>query len=926
MAKRPSSTHGQSRNRRRDPPPENGSEPLEVGVRRRFEDQLDADLSGVRIRSSGAGLGLAGYRAVTVGDEIRFPAGQYDPQSAAGSELLAHELTHVVQQRRGGPTTSTRPGPASEREARSLAPGLAAGQPAAVHQATAVGPAADLAHYRTQSPTEQHIQRLSPVQLEADIIDIEDFLATQTHSTAETNALHQALDRLHARREELATQDVSRRQPISSRSTTQAPSNSTSNNGSSPSLSLPGPDFSSPAELSAQADRLTLTELEAEVTELRRLITLTDSGPVSSPTTERLRIFEQSMIERQQHLIDFRSNLAQLRQVRREHGGATTGLDAIFAMGFISSMASELPIGELQDLENELLSQPHHFVGGYYVGLPVGVWTGLTGLVGGLWELVKLGFWLSPIGIGVTAVIEAGEIVDDPEGYIAEKYAQYQKLRAVYHAVSAFGDEVRQDPTVFMQLSADLGEALGSHAMASLTANFFRQTPFAKGQFIGRISGVVLFEVLLEIVLAVTTGLIGNAARGLAATGQGIRVGGRLATVFKQALRSADSLRDLFRIVDAAEDAGDAARHLPAGGPVGLSNELSDVVTPSPQLSSPDPVPTTPPSSSTRTADTPAVSSGPDAPSSASPQAPDPPAAATADGPEVVRVRGRRPRSDAEVEYSASPNDPPDLDSPDVDPPDLDPPGRGGPGGGGGSGGGSGFTREEILEDIADAQEIPTTVRRRDGSHRQRSHSEVERRRRHQRRPDSEARITAEKKRSHDMGVRGGRAQAQDEGITVRNWVTPQQMKGSYGRGFDDLGDLSGETVIIEHKGGPGARLGQSERTGYVQMSSEWVGQKIAELEVVGDTATAQHLLQQLQSGRLRGVVYQTLEVTPGVAGTERTARLLGRELRAQGVRVRSRQGLIRYGQTRVMAAYRRELRRLRRGLRDRDMTTLQNL
>jgi hypothetical protein len=42
-------------------------------------------------------------RAVTVGDDIAFAPGEYQPGTADGRRLLAHEFAHVAQQRSGGP-------------------------------------------------------------------------------------------------------------------------------------------------------------------------------------------------------------------------------------------------------------------------------------------------------------------------------------------------------------------------------------------------------------------------------------------------------------------------------------------------------------------------------------------------------------------------------------------------------------------------------------------------------------------------------------------------------------------------------------------------------------------------------------------------------------------------------------------------------
>lgn len=60
------------------------------------------DPTGIRIHADAEGDRVAarfGANAVTVGRDIFFASGRYDPESAAGARLLAHELTHVAQQR-----------------------------------------------------------------------------------------------------------------------------------------------------------------------------------------------------------------------------------------------------------------------------------------------------------------------------------------------------------------------------------------------------------------------------------------------------------------------------------------------------------------------------------------------------------------------------------------------------------------------------------------------------------------------------------------------------------------------------------------------------------------------------------------------------------------------------------------------------------
>lgn len=64
-----------------------------------FETRLGHDFSGVRLRTGEAaaahGLSAAAF---THGNEITFGQGQYEPHTQAGRHLLAHELSHVIQQ------------------------------------------------------------------------------------------------------------------------------------------------------------------------------------------------------------------------------------------------------------------------------------------------------------------------------------------------------------------------------------------------------------------------------------------------------------------------------------------------------------------------------------------------------------------------------------------------------------------------------------------------------------------------------------------------------------------------------------------------------------------------------------------------------------------------------------------------------------
>ncbi len=82
-----------------------GGAPLHDGVRSSMEQGFGADFSGVRVHTGGEADALnrsLNARAFTTGNDIFFGKGQYNPGSSGGQELIAHELTHTVQQNAAG--------------------------------------------------------------------------------------------------------------------------------------------------------------------------------------------------------------------------------------------------------------------------------------------------------------------------------------------------------------------------------------------------------------------------------------------------------------------------------------------------------------------------------------------------------------------------------------------------------------------------------------------------------------------------------------------------------------------------------------------------------------------------------------------------------------------------------------------------------
>ncbi|TWF95521.1 DUF4157 domain-containing protein [Saccharopolyspora dendranthemae] len=83
--------------------------PLDPPVRTEMESRLGDDFSDVRVHTDGAAHTAAESvqaHAFTSGSHIVFQKGRYDTSSTSGKHMLAHELTHVAQQR-SGPVAGT---------------------------------------------------------------------------------------------------------------------------------------------------------------------------------------------------------------------------------------------------------------------------------------------------------------------------------------------------------------------------------------------------------------------------------------------------------------------------------------------------------------------------------------------------------------------------------------------------------------------------------------------------------------------------------------------------------------------------------------------------------------------------------------------------------------------------------------------------
>jgi hypothetical protein len=90
-----------------------GGSPLEPGARSFLEGRMGSDFSDVRVhtgpRADESARSISA-QAYTVGTDVVFRSGAYQPETQAGRHVLAHELAHVVQQKAGPVAGTPAPG------------------------------------------------------------------------------------------------------------------------------------------------------------------------------------------------------------------------------------------------------------------------------------------------------------------------------------------------------------------------------------------------------------------------------------------------------------------------------------------------------------------------------------------------------------------------------------------------------------------------------------------------------------------------------------------------------------------------------------------------------------------------------------------------------------------------------------------------
>lgn len=166
-----SGAEGEKAHEGQRPAAESHAQGLDAGTRSQMESAFGESFGDVRVHTGQPAGEVAeelGARAFTRGRDIYFKAGEYNPSTPEGKELLAHELTHVVQQRGGSSARGAAVGPAGdtfEQEADEVAQTVLRGERAHVVQRSA---ASDVQRQQKapQPPQQQVIKHWAPVMLE----------------------------------------------------------------------------------------------------------------------------------------------------------------------------------------------------------------------------------------------------------------------------------------------------------------------------------------------------------------------------------------------------------------------------------------------------------------------------------------------------------------------------------------------------------------------------------------------------------------------------------------------------------------------------------------------------------------------------------------------------------------------------------------
>ncbi len=208
---------------------------------------------------------------------------------------------------------------------------------------------------------------------------------------------------------------------------------------------------------------------------------------------------------------------------------ATVALNE-FGDAFRAGAKGQIPDDWLLKLDAKIQADPIGFKLGYSKGVLMGLIAGLKNLFETLFDISELAISLSAPVLIFRAGAEAFFLITDPTR-VELRGRQIHYAKRIVTAAKATIDDINHNPDDYIELSKEVGEALGKSAGTWFSQDFLQRSATAIGEAVGEILGQVLFEIILQITIELTTAGVGNVARGGVAAGQGARGGTRVASI-----------------------------------------------------------------------------------------------------------------------------------------------------------------------------------------------------------------------------------------------------------------------------------------------------------------------------------------------------------------------------------------------------------
>jgi hypothetical protein len=211
---------------------------------------------------------------------------------------------------------------------------------------------------------------------------------------------------------------------------------------------------------------------------------------------------------------------------------ATLAMDQ-FTDGFKAGAASQIPEKWIVDLDAKIQADPNGFKLGYAKGVLNGLLAGLKNLITTVVDLFQLAVSFIPPVMVAGALTEGIFMLTDPARFALRK-RQIKAATRIAAAAKMTIEDIGRNPGDYLDLSREMGTELGRSAGSWFREDFLQKSAIEIGEIVGLVVGQVAFEIILAVVLELTTAGIGEGARAGIAVGQGAKGGSRFAQLVER--------------------------------------------------------------------------------------------------------------------------------------------------------------------------------------------------------------------------------------------------------------------------------------------------------------------------------------------------------------------------------------------------------